>query len=59
MSEGVPVTYSTVIAGRFVEVTSARTGVTHVYEIPPGSDPAAFALRCAERARIGDCLAAI
>ncbi len=52
-------TYDTVIVGRFVHVTSTRTGVTHVYEIPPGSDPAAFALRCADRARVDECLAAI
>ena len=52
-------TYDTVIAGRFVEVTSARTGVTYVYEIPPGRDPAAYALRCADRARVDECLAAV
>jgi hypothetical protein len=53
------VTYETRIAGRFVEVTSARTGKTYRYEIPPGMDPKVFALRCADRARVDECLAAI
>lgn len=51
--------YQTKIIGRVVEVISARTGVTYTYQIPPGLSPAAYALRCAERVRVGDCLAAI
>ena len=51
--------YETRITGRVVEVTSARTGVTYAFQIPPGISAGAYALRCAERARIGECLAAI
>ena len=51
--------YETSITGRFVEVVSPRTGVRYRYEMPPGIDPAVFALRCAERARTDECLAAI
>lgn len=51
--------YKTKVAGHSVEVTSPRTGTVHTYEIPPGVDPAAYALRCAERARVSECLAAI
>jgi hypothetical protein len=31
------------------EVTSPRTGTVYSHEIPPGSSPAAYSLRCAER----------
>ncbi len=51
--------YQTKIIGGVVEVISARTGVTYTYKIPPGLSPAAYALRCAERVRVGECLAAI
>ncbi len=51
-------TYEARIVGRFVEVTSARTGRTYRYEIPPGADPAAFALRCKDRARVPDGMSA-
>jgi hypothetical protein len=47
------------IIGRVVEVTSARTGVTYSYQIPPGISSGGYALRCAERVRVGECLAAI
>ena len=51
--------YETRIVGRVVEVISPRTGTVYVYEIPPGISPAKYALRCAERARVTECLAAI
>jgi len=51
--------YGTRIVGGTVEVTSPRTGTVYSYEIPPGTSPAAFSLRCAERARVSECLAAI
>ena len=52
-------TYETKIVGDVVEVTSPRTHATYRYQIPPGLDPAVFALRCADRARVDECLAAI
>ena len=51
--------YETKIVGDVVEVTSSRTGTVHSYKIPPGTSPAAYSLRCAERARVSSCLAAI
>ena len=51
--------YETKIIGRVVEIVSARTGVTYTYQIPLGISPAVYALRCAERVRVGECLAAI
>jgi hypothetical protein len=51
--------YQTKIVGGAVEVTSPRTGTIYSYEIPPGTSPAAYSLRCAERARVSECLAAI
>ena len=51
--------YQTKIVGRVVEVASARTGATYIYQIPPGVSPAAYALRCAERVRVGECLAVV
>jgi hypothetical protein len=51
--------YTTTTAGRVVEVASPRTGTIDTYQIPPGVTPAAYGLRCAERARVTECLAAI
>ena len=51
--------YETRIVGGTVEVASPRTGTVYSYEIPPGTSPAAYSLRCAERARVSECLAAI
>ena len=51
--------YGTRIVGGRVEVASPRTGTVYSYEIPPGTSPAAYSLRCAERARVSECLAAI
>lgn len=51
--------YETRIVGGTVEVTSPRTGAVYSYELPPGTSPAAYSLRCAERARVSECLAAI
>jgi hypothetical protein len=51
--------YETRIVGGTVEVASSRTGTVYSYEIPPGTSPAAYSLRCAERARVSECLAAI
>jgi hypothetical protein len=51
--------YQTKIVGDAVEVTSPRTGTVYSYEIPLGISPAAFSLRCAERARVSECLAVI
>jgi streptogramin lyase len=51
--------YGTRIVGGTVEVISPRTGTVYSYEIPPGTSPAAYSLRCAERARVSECLAAI
>jgi hypothetical protein len=51
--------YQTTIIGRVVKVTSPRTGTVFAYKIPPGSSPGAYALRCAERARVSECLDAI
>jgi len=51
--------YQAKIVGSAVEVTSSRTGTVYSYEIPPGISPAAYSLRCAERARVSECLAAI
>jgi hypothetical protein len=51
--------YQTRIAEGTVEVTSPHTGAVHSYKIPPGMSPAVYALRCAERARVSECLDAI
>jgi hypothetical protein len=51
--------YQTRIVGGAVEVTSPHDGTVHIYKIPPGISPAVYALRCAERARVGECLDAI
>jgi hypothetical protein len=51
--------YKTRIVGQIVEVTSPHTGAVSTYEIPPGVNQAAYALRCAERARVSECLTAI
>lgn len=51
--------YETRIVGRTVQVTSSRTGTVHVYQVPPLVRPQVYALRCAERVRVGECLAAI
>jgi hypothetical protein len=51
--------YETRIVGRSVEVTSPRTGEVHIYQIPFAVRPEAYALRCAERVRVCECLAAI
>ena len=51
--------YESQIVGRSVEVTSPRTGAVHVYQVPPSVPPQAYALRCAERVRVEECLAAI
>ena len=51
--------YQTRIAGDAVEVTSSHTGTVYTYTIPPGISPAAYALRCAERARASECLTAV
>lgn len=51
--------YQTRIVGGAVEVTSPHTGTVYTYKIPSGISPGAYALRCAERARVGECLNAI
>jgi hypothetical protein len=51
--------YQTKIVGGAVEVTSPRTGTVYSYEIPSSTSPARYSLRCAERARVSECLAAI
>ena len=51
--------YETKIVGDVVEVTSSRTSTVFSYKVPPGINPAAYSLRCAERARVSGCLAAI
>ena len=51
--------YETRVVGGTVEVSSPHTGTVYSYEIPPGTSPAAYSLRCAERARVSECLAAI
>ncbi len=51
--------YETRIVGGTVEVTSPRTGTVYSYELPSGTSPAAYSLRCAERARVSECLAAV
>ena len=51
--------YQTRIVGDVVEVTSSHTGTVYTYTIPPGISPAAYALRCAERARVSECLTAV
>jgi hypothetical protein len=51
--------YQARVVGDAVEVTSSRTGAVHTYTIPPGAKPGAYALRCAERARVSECLAAV
>jgi hypothetical protein len=51
--------YETRIADGMVEITSSRTGTVYSYEVPPGTSPAAYSLRCAERARVSECLAVI
>jgi hypothetical protein len=51
--------YQTRIVGGTVEVTSPHDGTVHIYKIPPGISPAVYALRCAERVRVGECLDAI
>ena len=51
--------YQATITGGVVKVVSPRTGTVYSYPVPPGIAPAAYALRCAERARVSECLAAI
>ena len=51
--------YQTRIVGETVEVTSPRTGNIHAYKIPAGINPDAYALRCAERVRVSECLSAV
>ncbi len=51
--------YETRIVGRSVEVTSPRTGAVHVYQVPLSVEPQVYALRCAERVRVEECLAAV
>lgn len=51
--------YETRIIDRSVEVTSPRTGAVRVYQVPLSVQPQAYALRCAERVRVGECLAAV
>ena len=51
--------YQATIADDAVEVISPRTGTVYSYPVPPGVSPAGYALRCAERARVSECLAAI
>ena len=51
--------YETRIVDGTVEVTSPRTGTVYSYELSPGISPAAYSLRCAERARVSECLAAV
>ncbi len=51
--------YQTRIVGDAVEVTSSHTGTVYTYTIPPGISPGGYALRCAERARVSECLATI
>ncbi len=51
--------YQATITGGVVEVVSPRTGTVYSYPVPPGINPAAYTLRCAERARVTECLAAI
>jgi len=51
--------YETRIVGSTVEVTSPRTGTVYSYKTPPATSPVAYSLRCAERARASECLAAI
>ena len=50
--------YQTRITDGTVEVTWP-SGAVRSYPVPAGISPAAYALRCAERARVADCLAAI
>lgn len=50
--------YQTRIAHGTVEVTWPD-GAVRSYPVPAGISPVAYALRCAERARVSDCLAAI
>jgi hypothetical protein len=50
--------YQTRITGGTVEVTLPG-GAVRSYPVPAAVSPAACALRCAERARVSDCLAAI
>jgi hypothetical protein len=51
--------YEARVVGRSVEVTSPRTGAVHVYQIPLSVQPRAYALRCAERVRVEECLDAV
>jgi len=51
--------YRTRIVGETVEVTSSRTRAVHAYKIPAGMNPDVYALRCAERARVSECLSAV
>lgn len=51
--------YQATISNGVVTVVSSRTGTVHSYPVPPGTSPAGYALRCAERARVSECLAAI
>jgi hypothetical protein len=48
--------YQTRIVGDAVEVTSSHTGTVYTYTITPGISPGGYALRCAERARVSECL---
>ena len=51
--------YETRIVGRSVAVTTPRTGEVHTYQVPAAVRPEAYALRCAERMRVSECLAAV
>lgn len=58
-TEDAAMRYETRIIDRSVEVTSPRTGAVRVYQVPLSVQPQAYALRCAERVRVGECLAAV
>lgn len=47
------------IGNGVVKVVSLRTGVVYCYPVPPGTVPGGYAMRCAERARVSERLAAI
>ncbi len=51
--------YQATSSNGVVKVVSPRTGRVYCYPVPPGTVPRGYALRCAERARVSECLAAI
>ena len=51
--------YQATISNGVVTVVSPRTGTVYTYPVPRGTTSGGYALRCAERARVSECLAAI